>query len=113
MPPTRRRSPTSPPLPQTPSAFDVHPDNQLTIFDNLLDSIDAAGKHPSKPPSKAPPDAKDKWKQRCEEIDNAVAELWQHAGIIIDDICTCLLGWEGDRMFTQEEPLVVENDFIN
>jgi hypothetical protein len=97
-----------------PTNLNYNPDTNLTIFDNFLETIDAASKHPQKPPSSAPPEARDRWKQRCEEIDQTVAQLWQHAGHTIDDICKCLVGWEGDRMFTQDEPLVIDhNDFID
>jgi hypothetical protein len=96
-----------------PTNLEFNPDPDLKTFDTLVDTIDAVSKHPSKPSSQEPPEAKQRWKARCEEIDKTVEGLSQQAGLIIDNICTCLLGWDRNHMYLQDEPLRVENNVID
>jgi hypothetical protein len=96
-----------------PTNFEFNPDPDLKTFNTLVDTIDAVSKHPSKPSSQEPPEAKQRWNARCEEIDKTVEGLWQQAGLIIDNICTCLLAWDRNHMYLQDEPLTVENNVID
>jgi hypothetical protein len=97
---------------QAPKKWVPHPDERITELDRLLDILDEISTYPTQPPKEAIQEEHIAWSQQCQVIDEQSYPLWNHAGQIIDDICTSILGLRGDSLFSHDLPVIAVNGNI-